>query len=83
MIPQWLNAGKFSTHPSHQASVMVTDALRNEQLAEMPGKRRIPVQPLRKSSIGYFLHKSLENAVLHESPSEIPRQIPPNRQSPG
>jgi len=70
-------------YPDHQAPVMVTDALRNEQLAEMPAKRRIPVQPPRKSSIGYFLHKSLGNAVLHESPSEIPRQIPPNRQSPG
>ncbi|MEI8343269.1 MAG: hypothetical protein WCH43_17245, partial [Verrucomicrobiota bacterium] len=60
-----------------------TDALRNEQIAEISEKQRIPVQPLRKSSIGYFLHKSLGNAVLHESPSEIPCQIPPNRQSPG
>lgn len=64
--------------PNHQPPVMmVTDALENEQLTEMPCQAGFPMQPSRKSSIGYFHPKSLEEAGLQESPSEIPRQSAP------
>jgi hypothetical protein len=47
---------------------MPDDALRNEQLAEVPAAAGFPVQSSRISSIGYFLPKSLGNGMFHKSP---------------